>query len=423
MIASHDAWAAWSLEPSYYVRAERSDNIYLAQEDASNHTAVTGGAFSPALKVKMEEENQTLVADLDVQFTRYKDHDELDRDEGKAAINWKRGTELSVYGVDVSYTNKTNLDSTIDAAGIDQVVEIKTANIAPNWQYQFAENWNVALSLSYTDVEYDEPGYSGVLGLKVVNFINYEEQAANLSVANQFTEKDNLSFAYYQSRYEGLSNGLQFSQYVPIGFVVFIEASERRLEYDYQVVQLNYSHQFDPTQSVVITYGSSETDINNYVLDYLFDQAGNLIQTGQVEPTNSQQKGKVYNLSYTHKSEISRLELSAGRNRVAVSTGGLEETDTAKIYYNSKITERFSWALDINGAKYRPDADTNVQASQDYTRINARPSLYYSLDKDWSLSLGYQYSKKDIETEDSARESNLVFFTMSWRDPKLLSTN
>ena len=79
--------------------------------------------------------------------------------------------------------------------------------------------------------------------------------------------------------------------------------------------------------------------------------------------------------------------------------------------------------MDLNRTKYRPDQDTNVQFVADYTRITATPALYYSINTDWSTTLGYRYSEKNIETDLLPRESNTVYFTLSWRAPKLLSTN
>ncbi|MBI3187278.1 MAG: hypothetical protein HYZ31_05310, partial [Gammaproteobacteria bacterium] len=80
-LTSQSIMAAWSLEPSYFLRYERNDNIYLAAP--GNELAVTGGSFSPRLAVNMEEETQTLSAIANVNFTRYRDHDELKRDEGR----------------------------------------------------------------------------------------------------------------------------------------------------------------------------------------------------------------------------------------------------------------------------------------------------------------------------------------------------
>ena len=79
--------------------------------------------------------------------------------------------------------------------------------------------------------------------------------------------------------------------------------------------------------------------------------------------------------------------------------------------------------MDLNRTKYRPDQDTNVQSVADYTRITATPALYYSINKDWSTTLGYRYSEKNIETDLLPRASTTVYFTLSWRDPKFLATN
>ena len=95
----------------------------------------------------------------------------------------------------------------------------------------------------------------------------------------------------------------------------------------------------------------------------------------------------------------------------------------AKVYYTHNLTERLSWSMDLNRTKYRPDQDTNVQSVADYTSITATPALSYWINKDWSTTLGYRYSEKNIETDLLPRESNAVYFTLSWRDPQFLSTN
>ena len=139
--------------------------------------------------------------------------------------------------------------------------------------------------------------------------------------------------------------------------------------------------------------------------------------------SDTDEKGQVYDIIFKHKSEISRIELSAGHNRVAASMGGLDEVETAKILYVSNITERLSWSLNINGERRHPTLITNVNSDQDYSLLNASPAVYYNLSSNWSISFNYRYSEKDYDHEDQSRISNIFAFTMSWREPKLLSTN
>ena len=438
-LISQTIMAAWSLEPSYFLRYERNDNIYLQTQD--NELAVKGGTFGPAIKAILEEEDQSLVADVNLQFTRYKDHKELDRDEGKAGLNWRKATELSVYGISASYSDKSNLDNTLETSGIQQNIKQKTSNISPNWRYQIGERWNVSADLSYTDTEYDEPGIPGYNNFKVVNFINSTEQSGSIALGREMTERDSISLTYYQSAYEGEGNGLQIIKGLvcqnsiydpnscakfPAGPTSVVQANERKQEYDYRVWQIGYEHLFQENSSVSLQAGSSVTQIVNQTFPHYFDQI--FTEVFSIPPATrsvnqSEKKGQVYNVTYKQQSEISSFELSAGRNRVASSTGGLDETDTAKIYYTNSITERLSWSLDVNSAKYKPDQDISVLAVNNYRRTSASPYIYYKLNVNWTMSLGYIYAKKDIETDALPRESNTVFFNMSWREPKLLSTN
>lgn len=432
-LCSQSVLAAWSMEPSYFLRYERNDNIFLATPN--NELAVNGGTFSPSIKTIMEEEDQYLVADVDLQFTRYSGEPELDRDEGKAGISWRKSTELSLYGIETSYSKKTNLDTTLDSSGIDEVVEIKTANISPYWQYQFGERWGFSINLSYTDTEYDEPGIPGFDVFKVVNFINYVEQTATLAIRRELSETDSINLSYYNSVYEGVGNGFKivgtvcgdpfsclFSGYPGYDRVALV--NERELDYDYQVWQLGYDHKFEENSNLSLLAGSSVTDIRNQTLNRYFDQNFNeILPVGLWVVTESEKKGQVYNIVYKQNTEISRLELSAGRNRVASSTGGLDETDTAKIYYIRNFSERLIWSIDLGRSRFNPDQDTIVQPAPVYTRVTASPLVSYYLGKYWTVSLGYIYTKKDIETELVLRESNTVFFNLSWREPKLLSTN
>lgn len=432
---SQSILAAWSLEPSYYLRAEHNDNIYLATP--GNELAVSGGAFSPAIKAIMEKENQYFVADVNMQFTRYKDHKELDTDEGKADINWSQSTELSLYGVNAGYAKQSNLNTTIETSGIDEKVIQRTAKISPNWKYQLDERWNISANFSYTDTEYDEPGISGYTIFKVVNFINYVEQSVNFTVSNELTERDSLSLTYYKSVYEGEGNGYQingiicedlYTCFVLNGFDPSItrvaQASERKMDYDYTVLQLGYEHRFNEASSLSLQAGSSDTSIHNQVLAHLFDQNfDEILPLGNWIVSDTSQTGQVYNLSFKKSSEISRIEFSVGRNRVAAATGGLDETDTAKIYYRANLTERLSWSANVNRANHRPDKNTNVLLVADYALTSVSPSLNYIISKDWSATLGYRYSQVDRDINLQPRESNVIFFTMSWREPKLLSTN
>jgi hypothetical protein len=432
---STSLYAAWSLEPSYYLRAERNDNIYLSADEA-NTLAVTGGAFSPRLAVIMEEETQKFTGDVDLSFTRYQDHEELNRDEGKLGLDWRKGTELSLFSVTGEYSSQSSLDPNLDVSGItDQQVDVLTTSVNPSWQYQFAERWAMILNMSYSDVEYDEPGIEGFSNFKVVNFLNYTNQSAGITFIHNFSEQDDISLSYTRSKYSGEGTGLQSDGVIcgdtfscllggffpPYNYVA--QASERKLNYDYTVWQLGYEHRFDEVSNLSFQAGRSETAVDNQTRAHLFDISMNEIAVGSWGRIQIDQSTSVYSLSYKQKSEISALEFSVGRNRVASSTGGLDETDTAKVYYSGGITERMSWAMDINREYRKPDENTNTVTVSKYTRTNITPSIFYKLDQDWSMSLGYMYSERDADSSVDSAKSNAVFFTMSWRDPQFVSTN
>jgi hypothetical protein len=104
-ICANNLQAAWSLEPSFYLSAERNDNIYLAPP--GNELVAKGGTFSPAIQAIMEEEDQSLVANANIKITRYNRKAEvLDADGGAANVNWHGSTELSRYGVAASYSSQ-----------------------------------------------------------------------------------------------------------------------------------------------------------------------------------------------------------------------------------------------------------------------------------------------------------------------------
>ncbi|MDQ1362619.1 MAG: hypothetical protein QG652_479 [Pseudomonadota bacterium] len=432
-VSSSRVLAAWSVEPSYYLRAEHNDNIYLAT--ASDELAVTGGAFSPRLAVIMEEENQMFTSDIDVKFTRYSDQEELDRDEGTINLNWRRGTELSQFRVSVSYFSKSSLDQRLDVSGItDQQVDVLNTSINPSWLYQFAERWSLEFNLSYADVEYDEPGIEGYDYFKVVNFLDYTNKSAGITLIHNFSEQDDISFTYSESRYAGKSTGMQSDGvlcgdlftcflYFNLPYDYVAQASERKLDYDYDVWQIGYQHHFDDASNLTLQAGRNNTAVQSLTCSHLFDGTYIEFATIPCEVTETDQSSRLYNIIYKQKSEISSVDISFGRNRVTSSTGGLDETDTAKIFYNRNITERLSWSLDINRENRKPDENTNTLESEKYSRTNATPSVFYKLDKDWSMSLGYRYSDLDWEIDNLPRESRLIYLNMTWREPKLFSTN
>jgi len=201
------------------------------------------------------------------------------------------------------------------------------------------------------------------------------------------------------------------------------QASERKLDYDYDVWQLGYTHRFDEASDLSIQAGKNNTSSQNLTRAHFFDDTYNEFAVNSWMLTETEQASRLYSISYKQKSEISSIEFSFGRNRVASSTGGLNETDTARLNYFSDITERLSWSLGINRVNSKPDENTNVLVSNELTRTNVEPSAYYKLGRDWSLSLGLRYSELDTETAVQPAEAKAVFFTMSWREPKLLSTN
>ncbi|MBI3186592.1 MAG: hypothetical protein HYZ31_01820, partial [Gammaproteobacteria bacterium] len=320
----------------------------------------------------------------------------------------------------------------------DQQVDVVNKTITPGWKYQFSETWSVLMELSYSDIMYDQPLLDGYNNAEVVKFTDRTNKSASATLEYSFTEKDSLSLLASAANNNQVVSENKFLErgelcdnfsdcYGTYGFFTnsVSVASDIDVEIKSKTWQLGYEHQFSEISSIGINAGKYKSDEITNERRHFFDTAlGNELAVDTWNTTPREQVATVYNLMYQYTGYTSQVSFNMSRDRIASSTGGTDDVESAKIIFRGEVTERYTWSIDVNAERRLPDKiAVAVRSVEDSTRINAVPTLHYKLDEDWSMSLGYRYSKLDTKNIEQPGEANAVFFTMSWREPKLLSTN
>lgn len=415
VLFSRSALAAeWSGETEISTRLNYNDNVYLAVNNEQEATALI---FSPSYKLSRAQADQSFSALADINLTRYRNEPVLDRDEGQAQLDWTKLTERSRFNINGVYSQYSSLNQMLDVSGLtDQPVDVITKSASPSWGYQLTETWGINLGYMYSDVKYDEPGIEGFVDpVKLINFVNYQTDRFNFSIIKSLNEKDQLHFTVSNTKYKGESNGFQLVD-ILLGYYV---ARERLLDYDYQVYQLGYSHQFSELQSISLSYGRNRQDVNNQTRAHYFDPVGTEVLVDPWETFESSQRGNVYNINYAYENELSRIEFTAGQDRTSESTGGLVERTFLEFHYRHKLTELLTFGIVADAEDRKDDINTSVVSSNDRKRYSVTPSIEYQISRSWYVSGRYRFLKRDIDSAPDAAESNAIYLSMIWRDKNI----
>jgi len=413
----------WSTDASLDMKGSYKDNVLL---EGTDEVATTGIVTNPAINLVGKSAVSTFDISADVRDVQYNDHPELRQDDGVLDVRWFRRLERGNFTISSFYKKRSSIDETLDESVrfSDALVDIYTANFAASWSHQLTESTVFSVRASYDDVEYDEPVLNPLnSATRLVNFVDYEQASITLSMARALDEKNSLSLILTGLQYEGLSNGIKFNQII---FGTHLEFKDNKIDYTYTVAKLSYTHQASETEKLTISYGGSNTRIDNYERLRLLEPATLELTTIVPNPlgnfdlvpaSSSEKRGAVYDFSYDNETENNKYSFALSQNREADSTGGLVEKQKLRLDYISRLTER--WKLMSYFQVQKTNAETNqVQVNvfqTDLDRDAVSLGAAWRWTKKWRVKMEYIYSETKEENSPEDIEANIFYVSVGFK--------
>ena len=388
LLASHTAYAAWDMFPSFTAEAGVDDNVRL---DSQGEEKGTSAALEGRLTVRNVSETHTVQAIAAVRQSEFFGTDVKGGTTGLATISANKRTERITYGFLGNYTNQpllrfgvidtqsgqligsvessvvnsgilTEVNPDLDIGFVEEQIRRKGIYLSPNVSYQLSTRSNIQLSGRFNDSSY---------GAK------------------------------------GAQLGLEDSQGYGTSATYSYEVSERTSLH--ATVAADY---FRPDSSP----DSDRYDTTVGVTRTLTDRTRFLVEVGvgrSDTKSGSKDTTVVYRASLDHRLERGQIGLSASRDTYPTGYGNVVETDqlTADLRYS--LTER--WDVQVRGSYTSTTSDLDVALrfnDADYMNIESR--LGYALTPNWKVGGAYRFSWTDRQVDPDTAQGNAVFAFVSY---------
>jgi len=414
--------AEWSVNSNLDAYVQHDDNVYLSSENA---TSATSGNFSPSLNLQYAEPEETFKSELNLSITDYAEHPELKREEGAFGIEWLKKFEHSDFQINSKYKLDSSLNSELDFSGIsEQQVDRETIFFKWAWTYKFSESDGFNLSMSYSDVVYDEPGFNNFEYIKAINFLNYKQVSTNATYYKDITESNRFSLTINHTDYAGEGNGLLFVGMAPLNIGPL--ADEISKDYKYDVVKLEYVYKMSPTSIINFSIGANQVDVKEERSTFLIDQRTGVNYGSQgVTESNSSKSGQEYGFGYVFNQSNAKFSFDMSQGKDTDSVGGVVDIQALDINYSYRSSERLLFNTSLNLEKRETEESvSNTSSNTDRDRLSVTQQINWSVSKNIIFSTSYRYTKltENLEIGSNVGDSNVIYLGINWSFDKLATT-
>ncbi len=345
------------------IRTEAEVKLLMLSEDTSIY-------ITPRLRVSRYSENIGL--DTEDKFIDF-DMTHLLSEQHQVGLS-------AGYSVEAVSTSATVIDPvSLSVAGLSFAeLDQETMSIAPSYTFFYDEKTSFQTSYSYTDVEYEANQNS---------FIDYTYDVFSLSGTRALSETDSLTALFYHSDFD--TPDIQ-SNTINDAF------------------QVTYSKDFSETlrasAGLGLTFGETESTVQTIF--------GPVTQT-------STQTGEL--VSFNIEKEFEKTTVRTGfERRVSPSSQGNERTnDDLSFNLAQRLSERMGGNL---GLRYVESESNSPLAGRttgsEYFSLSG--SLNYKLDRQWTVSGGYNYRRVEDTGGNNERDSNGVFVNLRYVADKII---
>lgn len=378
----------WVVDPSVRAGFEYSDNISLVKSTVTPAPkSVSGTNLTANLDLGARQETWDLWGGVRLGSRHYRGRDDLDTDNRSANLRYEYRAERSLWSLKGSYAD----ESILNAATIDSDVGKQTTRtstiINPAWSRSLTETTQLRVEYQFLDTQYEN-------GIRV-GLLDYRQQAVNLTVSDQLTQRTSV--------------------YAILGYSYFeVTTPESQITTSYtntsqtNTAQLGASYNFTETLKGSLSGGPRKTTSE--------DRICGLSCVTHV-PQSSTGHGSVYKANLESQLELTSTTIGYSRSVDPSGSGGEVQTESLSLAIDRQITQdRLSVRFVADRYKFEALGATSISIDRNYYRLE--PGLRWRWTTDVTLDASYRYSRLRYLNDTGAASANAVYITFTYVLPK-----
>jgi len=355
------------LESEINARITYDDNVSntVVNEESSSIYTIT-----PKIKLNYHSDNWESAMNAHVAATSYSDKykDHLD---GHLDFETAYKNNRSIYSIMGGYDKYSNLAAEDNLIGLStEQIDTEKLTLAPEYTHLLTERASISLAYSYSDVT-----QSKNLG----QYLPYETQSAIGEVGYKLSQKSDLSLVLMAMDYTSENN---------------------IVDYQFLSSKIGIAHRFSEMITGKLFIGANTTDIATRSSQSFVFFGSTVTGTQAVE---SSEAGEILEASIDAK----WIEVSASRDTVSNSYGGLDQTDKLHTKLRMQVTPLIGITLSLDRVKVDEVNDNVLDYSRTYTKIV--PAMNFSVAHNLKLRAEYIFTKSEYNNLSQGQRDRSKF--------------
>lgn len=369
--------AEYYVEPSITSSLKLDDNVRLT---ALPHNTVGAGVIEGKADFAYITEQTNLKLTPAAKVSRYTE--EVGLDENDLFVDVTADHFLSSkaqLSLDASMKDEAIGTQEVNVAGTSfDEIRKETKSYGPSISYVVNDKLNLQLSYAFQEVAYDNTSSTRL------NSFDYSQ--FTLTSSYRLNEKNDISLQAYRTVFEVVSSDSETTSHA---------------------FQFSFNHFYSDTLSFSAGAGIilSESEFNTFTLAGLTRAEENV-------------SGSLFDFSINKSFETMNVALAFRREVSPGTTGDQDVRDNWLLNVRKKFSNRFNATLNLN---YFNNTSQNQfsNTSNDFEFLLLNSSISYLINRNFSVELGYKYSKIDNLNALTTPDSNNVFINLRYDFDKL----
>lgn len=354
-----------------------SDNPRLTTGVAQIETWNT--SLASRLEAMGRTERTDFSTKIDLNAQRYPDNQLLDNDNGGVELGLRRKNIYDQWNITAAYRNESTLVSELEDTGYVQIHRRRySQQLAPSWQWMFAENNSLQLGYQYQQAAY---------GAGATNLYDYTNQMLSAGWLYNWNERTQLSTTLYGSRYESAESGA---------------------EYKDRGLQFGIGRSVTGLWTANLVVGAHQ--LTAVSTRYLF---------GVFKFTRRDEDiGGLINASLERRGERTTYAFSLSRGIEPSGSGFATQRDRLSLTISHRYTPHVLFTLTTSAIRNEALQENINGINRQY--YNIQPRLTWNFTQEWALAANYSFARQRYEQVSQAATENAIAISLSYIWPKII---
>lgn len=376
------------VQPIVSVKAQHNSNVELDSDDTQRIS--TEGYFADAatvIGIATPRSDSTIMPRLVYRY--YPDESRLDRLEAFLDFTTRWSSERSKFSMFGRFEHRDQLNAERSDARYDEGLPTDTPTtdeeaadsgrtsagstrdmflLLPSFTYELTQRTDVGVTADLQRIDYSPED--------TTNHVDFDYYQGKAFVGWELTQRARVALGGFASQYDAINIDSQSTSY----------GASADFAMDWSTV-------VDSTLSIL--YQRSDIE--------------------KTQPTVFEDKANAWGavLATTYTGQVSRVRFTLGRSIIPSGSGGLYESDSARIQYDRDLSERWQLMTAARYLRYRALSQDISGNDRDYTRAQA--GLRWMVTRTWFAEVGYEYTWQKYESDQNSAADNSFALRFGYR--------